>query len=556
MPLDNGDTFAGFRIIRLLGSGGMGDVYLAQHPRLPRRDALKLLPKEWSADPEYRSRFAREADLASTLWHPNIVGVHDRGEYDGQLWISMDFVDGDDLSRLLTTRYPTGMPPEQVVTAVTAVASALDYAHKQGLLHRDVKPANIMLTRQDDEQPRVLLADFGIARDVNEISGLTETNMTVGTVAYSAPEQLMGDDIDGRADQYALAATAYHLLTGSQLYPHSRPAVVISNHLNSPPPSLADTRAELAALDAVLHTALEKAPADRFASCADFAKALAEHARGDVASAPTRPAAAPPRALSESRHSQAPTSPPSASIRPHRKALIAAGVAVITVLVIGATLLAWRPWRDGGNTSTDAQPSARVSSPAVVPPASTVISPNTRTTAAAPVVLPDVLPTNSGCRGDVVPQKDIEHKFLGPVRIFLTESGPALNKVGCVASVTAAGKVLPAIYIRVAEHFGFPSPATDATGNTFVTYNPGRYDGVLVLVPTADGFADIGWDSDSTASNPSYWGKLAIYYAELVGPGSNGEYTIRQSDNDCNPNCAQGTVTDQNLHWDGSQYVP
>ena len=139
------------------------------------------------------------------------------------------------------------MPVEQVVRIVTAVASALDYAHKQGLLHRDVKPANIMLTHLDDDgEQRILLADFGIARNVDDISGLTTTNMTVGTVAYAAPEQLMGEDIDGRADQYALAATAYHLLTGSQLFPHSNPAVVISRHLNSPPPALADTRPDLA----------------------------------------------------------------------------------------------------------------------------------------------------------------------------------------------------------------------------------------------------------------------------------------------------------------------
>jgi serine/threonine-protein kinase len=141
MLLTSGQTFAGYTIIRLLGSGGMGEVYLAQHPRLPRRDALKLLPREWSADEEFRARFAREADLASTLWHPHIVGVHDRGEEDGQLWISMDFVDGLDAARLLADRYPAGTPIDEVARIVTAVASALDYAHKQGLLHRDVKPA-------------------------------------------------------------------------------------------------------------------------------------------------------------------------------------------------------------------------------------------------------------------------------------------------------------------------------------------------------------------------------------------------------------------------------
>lgn len=204
MPLAGGSTFAGYRIMRLLGSGGMGEVYLAEHPRLPRRDALKILPADVSADPEYRARFNREADLASTLWHPHIVSVHDRGEDNGELWLSMDFVDGQDASRLLTERFPAGMPVDQVVRIVTAVASALDYAHKQGLLHRDVKPANIMLTPLDDGEQRILLADFGIARDIEDISGLTTTNMTVGTVAYAAPEQLMGEDIDGRTDQYVL----------------------------------------------------------------------------------------------------------------------------------------------------------------------------------------------------------------------------------------------------------------------------------------------------------------------------------------------------------------
>src|ERR1700730_460330 len=289
MPLSSGETFAGYTILRLVGSGGMGEVYLAQHPRLPRRDALKVLPQEVSADPDYRERFLREADLAAVLWHPHIVSVHDRGECDGQLWISMDYVEGTDAAQLMRDRYPAGMPVDEVLTIVTAVAGALDYAHQRGLLHRDVKPDNILVTRPDDEgERRILLADFGIARALADISGLTATNITLGTVAYAAPEQLKGENLDGRADQYALAATAYHLLTGSQLFPHSNPAVVISRHLNSPPPVLATTRAELAALDPVLAAALAKDPGERFPRCADFARALAEQAPpGVVAAAPT-----------------------------------------------------------------------------------------------------------------------------------------------------------------------------------------------------------------------------------------------------------------------------
>ena len=275
MPLRIGDTFAGYRVLRLLGSGGMGEVYLVQHPRLPRQDALKVLRPDISGDASFRERFIREADLAAGLRHPNIIGVHDRGEHGGQLWIAMDYIEGIDAAHLLEQRYPAGMPADLAVPIITAVASALDYAHRKGLLHRDVKPANIMVADLDTEDPSVFLADFGIARPVDDTSGITTTNTTVGTVAYAAPEQLMGEPMGGRADQYALAATAYHLLTGIQLFPHSNPAVVISRHLNTTPPKLADCRPDCACLDDALEIALAKDPGDRFPSCSAFARALA-----------------------------------------------------------------------------------------------------------------------------------------------------------------------------------------------------------------------------------------------------------------------------------------
>jgi serine/threonine protein kinase, bacterial len=291
MLLGEGQTFAGYTVVRRLGAGGMGEVYLAQHPRLPRQDALKLLTGDVSADPSFRERFLREADLAATLWHPHIVGVHDRGEHDGQLWISMDFVDGEDAASLLARKYPYGMPQELAVAIITAVGSALDYAHKKALLHRDVKPSNILLTHvEDGGEQRILLTDFGIARTVDDNSGLTATNVTVGTVDYAAPEQLMGEGLDGRADQYSLAATAYHLLTGTPPFRDSNAAVVIGRHLNTEPPALADTRPELAPLDHALAAALAKRPDDRFATCSDFARALSE--RG--ASAPAAPTTAAP----------------------------------------------------------------------------------------------------------------------------------------------------------------------------------------------------------------------------------------------------------------------
>jgi serine/threonine-protein kinase len=283
MPLAAGETFAGYAIVRQLGSGAMGEVYLAEHPRLPRRDALKVMAPKVSSDAEYRERFNREAQNVATLWHPNIVAIHDRGEDEGRLWIAMDYVEGTDAGQLLLEKdYRRGMPPADVVRIIGAVADALDYAHQRQLLHRDVKPANILLANMDSDRWRALLSDFGIARRVDDSSGLTETNMAVGTVAYAAPEQLMGLTLDGRADQYSLAATAFELLTGSHLYLDRNPAVVISRHVSAPPPAIADRKPELSDLGPVLSKALAKQPGDRYDSCTDFANALARHLDGHV----------------------------------------------------------------------------------------------------------------------------------------------------------------------------------------------------------------------------------------------------------------------------------
>ncbi|MGB8387572.1 serine/threonine-protein kinase [Mycobacterium sp.] len=280
LAISNGAPFAGYTILRKLGAGGMAEVYLALHPRLPRRDVIKVLAEAVTADGEFRERFNREADLAATLWHPHIVGVHDRGEFDGQLWISMDYVEGTDAARLVKERHQSGMPIHEVCAILHAVAGALDYAHDRGLLHRDVKPANILLTHPEDGARRILLADFGVARHLGDISGITETNVAVGTVAYAAPEQLTGSNIDGRADQYALAATAFHLLTGAPPFQHSNPIAVISQHLHEAPPRLSDYRPDLARLDEVFFKALAKQPEDRFERCRAFAAAVSEQFDG------------------------------------------------------------------------------------------------------------------------------------------------------------------------------------------------------------------------------------------------------------------------------------
>lgn len=230
MPLATGEVFAGYTVVRLLGAGGVGEVYLVEHPRLPRRTALKVLPVELTAGREYHERFNREADVVANLWHPHIVAVHDRGEFAGQLWMSMDYMEGTDAARLLQDRRGRGLPPADVVRLVAAVADALDYAHERRLLHRDVKPSNILLSQSDTGRQRIMLADFGIAR-----------------------------------------------MVGQQLFAHTNPAVVISQHLTAPPPAIADRVPELSGLGPVFSKALAKKPQDRYGSYSEFADALARN---------------------------------------------------------------------------------------------------------------------------------------------------------------------------------------------------------------------------------------------------------------------------------------
>ncbi|SEB26685.1 serine/threonine protein kinase [Mycobacterium sp. 283mftsu] len=363
MSLPDGSVFAGFTVVRKLGAGGMGEVYLVQHPRLPRTDALKVLPASLSADAEYRRRFEREADAAATLWHQHIVGVHDRGEYDGRLWISMDYVDGSDAGNVLRTQCPGGMPRDQVIAIVTAIADALDHAHSRGLLHRDVKPANILLSGRGPGRGRVMLADFGIARRVDDFDGLTSTNMTLGTPNYAAPEQLLGEALDGRTDQYALAATAFQLLTGQPPGGDSTPVVLISQRVSGVVPRLADVRPDLADLDPVLAIAMARRPADRFRSCGDFAAALARGAAATlppVAAAPAVPgvptvAAAPPPAPMGLVRQADPSPKARSGMSPTAWALIGVGILLVVALVfVGVVLMRGHDARSGPTTSAEA----------------------------------------------------------------------------------------------------------------------------------------------------------------------------------------------------------
>ncbi|WP_228791789.1 serine/threonine-protein kinase [Nocardia puris] len=272
MALEPGTVFAGYRIERILGSGGMGTVYLARHPRLPRSVALKVLDLSAGADGDFRIRFEREAELAVRLDHPNVVEVYDRGQEGDRLWISMRRVDGSDVSDLIR-RGRAELPPRRAVDIIAQAAAGLDAAHHRGLLHRDVKPANLLVAVDDEGRDQVFVTDFGIARSRDD-AAVTASGVLVATLAYAAPEQISGDDLDHRADIYSLGCTLFHMLTGTVPFAGPSPAAVVSAHLFNPPPRVTAHDPSLPpALDEVIGKALAKDPADRYASCRDLAVA-------------------------------------------------------------------------------------------------------------------------------------------------------------------------------------------------------------------------------------------------------------------------------------------
>lgn len=292
MALSVGSVVAGYTIEAVLGSGGMGTVYKATHPSLPRSDALKVLSAELSRDDDFRARFQREADLAASLDHPNIVTVYDRGETEeGQLWIAMQYVDGSDADDEVREGR---MTPQRAVRIVAAVADALDHAHRRKMLHRDVKPANFLLSANDE---RIFLADFGIARAVDEAVGLTQTGLVMTSVAYAAPETLAGEGVDHRADIYALGCSLFRMLTGKTPFakPQGGMAATAAAHLAEPPPRATAMVPELPpAIDTVINKVLAKDPAMRYQTAGEFA-AAARAALDDTTvrwAAPTMPSAA------------------------------------------------------------------------------------------------------------------------------------------------------------------------------------------------------------------------------------------------------------------------
>jgi serine/threonine protein kinase len=397
-----GTEFAGYRVQRVIGRGGMSVVYAAEQVGLGRTVAIKLLSSSLATDPSFRERFTRESRLAATLDHPNIIPIFDAGEADGLLYIAMRHVEGVDLGTLIERDGP--LPLGQTLFFIDQVAGALDQAHAQGLIHRDVKPANILIARPSD---RVFLTDFGVVKQASS-QGLTKTGYFLGTFEYAAPEQIEGRPVDARTDVYALGCVLYECLSGEPPFKAPTEGTVIHAHLVEPPPKVSAKRPDLPiGINAIIATAMAKAMEDRFPSAGEFARAFRGVALGAVmderrpaaaatvaapatAYSPTTPVPGPtPIPAAQTPSESAPQPPePARPPRPPREprtvtlsrgrmlALAAALAAIIAGAVTAAVLLTGggekKATPGGGATTTGqvtttAAPPAAVGLPGVVP---------------------------------------------------------------------------------------------------------------------------------------------------------------------------------------------
>ena len=334
-----GRVLAGYRIESVIGRGGMGVVYLAEHLRLKRKAALKVLAPELASDERFRSRFLVEAELAASLEHPNIVPIHDAGDADGLLYIAMRLVEGTDLKTLIEREGPLGL--SRTASVIAQVASALDAAHAKGLIHRDVKPANILISGGGTGSDHAYLTDFGLTKRPDQTTGLTRTGQFMGSVDYSAPEQFEGKPLDARTDVYSLACVAYECLTGKVPYPRDQEAAVMYAHLRDAQPKPSATRPEVpASADAIVAKGMAKRQEDRYPSAGSFAGALSG-------------------ALGLAR----PPMEPATKGRRGRRAILAIAPAAVVVAILAAILLS----RSGHSSPPGSPPSSPPSVAASIP---------------------------------------------------------------------------------------------------------------------------------------------------------------------------------------------
>jgi hypothetical protein len=373
-----GQQFGAYRLDDILGRGGMGVVYRAEHVHLGRVVALKVLAPELSSNEDFRGRFLRESRLAAALDHPNVVTVYDAGDVDGSLFLAMQMIGGEDLAGVLRSR--GALEPQEALRMLAQVANALDAAHAAGLVHRDVKPGNVLV-----DDARCYLTDFGLTKRTQaDMTAMTATGVFLGTPDYAAPEQISASRVDGRADVYALGAMLHECLTGSRPFPRDAQIAVIYAQLHEPPPRPSEVRPGLpSAIDHVVERAMAKAPSQRYATCGELIAAARQALEGQ-ATAPRQVPRPAPVAPVETAPAPEPVPTPPPSVAPPRTAATAAippappahhtyragrqrsrapllglAAAVLIAVVVAAVLLGGGD--DGGSSSDESESSpARV----------------------------------------------------------------------------------------------------------------------------------------------------------------------------------------------------
>jgi YVTN family beta-propeller protein len=266
-----GRELAGYRVEVLIGRGGMGAVYRAEDTRLGRRVALKVIAPKLAQDSRFRERFLRESRIAASLDHPHVIPILQAGEEDGHLFLAMRYVEGTDLAKLLAAE--GALEPRRAISILGQIAEALDAAHEQGLVHRDVKPSNVLIAGAAGRE-HCYLADFGLTKRTASLSGVTAPGDVVGTLEYVAPEQIRGESMDGRADVYSLGCVLYECLTGSSPFPRATDVALLWAHVHEEPDPPTKLRPELPRqIDTVLSRALAKEPARRFRTCDELVAA-------------------------------------------------------------------------------------------------------------------------------------------------------------------------------------------------------------------------------------------------------------------------------------------
>ena len=434
-----GSQVSGYQIVEQIGRGGMAVVYRAFDTRLDRSVALKILTPELARDAPFRQRFLREMRAAAAVDHPHIVPVFDAGEADGNLYIAMRYVSAQDMRTLLDREHT--LPAIRTAHIVTQVASALDEAHSHGLVHRDVKPGNMLLGRvAGSGQPdHVYLSDFGLSKQSLSQVSITSTGQFLGTLDYMAPEQIESGPVDGRADQYSLACTAYEMLAGEPPFRREQGLAVMWAQLSTPAPALTARRPDLPpAVDDVMARALAKSPDDRYRTCGDFAESLRAACRiraDDIGSVPPADPATPPGPPpTEMAQIRPPTSWPSEETAPTDPAGLA-----------DETGPAGPPLREAPSWSAD-PPLA--SGPQLRPPSSWPTAPPPTTPGRYPGGRPGPVPRRRGRTAALVAGAIAVLAIIGGVafavlRAHNTPSAPAANTSGPSSSAGGASSPTP-----------------------------------------------------------------------------------------------------------------